>query len=108
MRKIFYITAVICITIITIWSMNFGCAVKQKSGQENTILKSGTVRFIDLEGGFYGIIGDDGKKYDPINLSREFQVDGLPVRFEAKVRDDVAAIRMWGTPIEIVEIERIK
>lgn len=105
MRKTLYLTAVMCITI---WSMSSGCAIKQKREQENTILRSGTVRFIDLEGGFYGIIGDDGKKYDPVNLSQEFQVDGLPVRFEAKIRGDVASIRMWGTPIEIVKIEKVR
>ncbi|HEX3035703.1 MAG TPA: hypothetical protein VHT73_11335 [Thermodesulfobacteriota bacterium] len=105
MRKILYLTAAICIFI---WSMNLGCAIKREKERENTILKRGTVRFIDLEGGFYGIIGDDGKKYDPINLSQEFQVDGLPVRFEAEVRDDVAAMRMWGTPIEIVRIEKLE
>lgn len=97
--------AAICIII---WSLNPGCVIYQKKKQGNTVLKRGTVRFIDLEGGFYGIIGDDGKKYDPINLSREFQIDGLPVHFEAKVRDDVATIRMWGTPIEILKIEKLE
>ena len=105
MIKTLYKTAAICIFV---WSMNPGCAIKQKKGQEDIILKRGTVRFIDLEGGFYGIIGDDGKKYDPVNLSQEFQVDGLPVRFKAKVRDDVASIRMWGTPVEIVTIEKLE
>ncbi len=68
---------------------------------------TGTVRFIPIEGGFYGIVGNDGEHYDPINLGKEFQVDGLRVRFEAKKRDDQASFHMWGTLIEIINIERI-
>src|SRR3972149_7387718 len=62
---------------------------------------TGTVRFNPIEGGFYGIVGDYGEHYDPINLGKEFQVDGLSVRFEAKKRDDLASFHMWGTLIEI-------
>ncbi|MBI4101636.1 MAG: hypothetical protein HY443_01580 [Candidatus Nealsonbacteria bacterium] len=66
----------------------------------------GTVRFVDLERGFYGIEGDDGKKYDPINLAPEFQQNGLRVEISAKERKDVASIHMWGTIVEIVKIKR--
>ncbi len=68
---------------------------------------TGTVRFNSIEGGFYGIVGDNGENYDPINLGKEFQVDGLRVRFEAKKRDDLASFHMWGTLIEIINIERL-
>ena len=67
---------------------------------------TGTVRYIRIEGGFYGIIGDDGGKYLPLNLPKEFKVDGLRVRFTAKVRN-VATIYMWGVPVEILSIERL-
>ena len=72
---------------------------------EDIVRGTGTVKFINLEGGFYGIIGDDGKNYDPINLSQEFHEDCLSVRFEAKIRDDLAGIHMWGTIVEITRIE---
>jgi len=68
----------------------------------------GTVKFLDFEGGFYGIISDNGENYDPINLSKEFQVDGLRVRFDARKRDNMASFHMWGTIIEIINIERIE
>lgn len=70
------------------------------------ITDEGTVKYIGLEGGFYGIIGTKGN-YDPINLPRAFAVDGLKVRFVAKVRDDMGSIHMWGTLIEIIKIEKI-
>jgi heat shock protein HslJ len=68
---------------------------------------TGTVRWRELEGGFYAIDADDGRKFEPLNLSRDFRVDGLRVRVIAKPRPDMASIRMYGTPIEIVRISRL-
>jgi len=72
---------------------------------EDIIEASGTVRFIELEGGFYGIVDDDGNKYDPTNLRDEFQEDGLRVKFSFKILTDTVSTHMWGTLIEVTEIE---
>ena len=69
---------------------------------------TGTVRYIDLEGGFYGIIGDDGKKYLPIDLDQQYKTDGLKVRFRFKARRDVMTITMWGIPVEVLVIDKIE
>ena len=68
---------------------------------------SGTITHENLEGGFYGIVGDDGKKYEPLNLDAKYQKDGLRVAFEAVVATDVATVRMWGTPVNLTEVEEI-
>jgi len=68
----------------------------------------GTIEFVGLEGGFYGIVGDDGKRYDPMNLGQQFREDGLRIRFEAKIRKDVASFHMWGTIVEITKIEKLE
>jgi hypothetical protein len=65
-----------------------------------------TVRFQDLEGGFYGLVTDDGQRYDPINLPREFQEDGLRVHVVARVREDMASVHAWGVLVEISSIRR--
>ena len=70
-----------------------------------TITKTGTVVFVDLEGGFFGIICEDGERYDPINLGWDYREDGLEVEFTAMIRDDLETTRMWGTTIEIIEID---
>ena len=70
-----------------------------------TIIETGEVQYIDLEGGFYGIITDDGEHYEPNNLASEFMVDDLQISFKAKVMKDQVSFRMWGTIIEILEIE---
>lgn len=71
------------------------------------ISETGTVRYVDLEGGFFGIVGDSGKRYEAIGLGREFQKDGLRVRFVAKERDDLASVRQWGVIIELVKVEKL-
>ncbi len=66
---------------------------------------SGTVTYQDLEGGFYGIAGDDGKKYLPLNLDPQYRIDGMRVSFEYEEASDIATIQMWGTPVRITFIE---
>ena len=64
---------------------------------------TGTIVFNDFEGGFWGIEGDDGKKYCPVELPIEFQIEGLKVRVEMK-RAAVMSFQMWGIHVEITEI----
>ncbi len=64
----------------------------------------GTVVRKRIEGGFFAIEGDDGKKYNPINLAESFRKDGLKVQVTARLRMDVMSIHMHGAIIEIVEI----
>jgi hypothetical protein len=66
---------------------------------------TGTVKHLRFEGGFYGIVGSDGAKYDPVNLPKEFQKDGLQVRFQVKEKKGMMGIHMWGKIVEIVKIE---
>lgn len=69
---------------------------------------TGTINHINLEGGFYGLVADNGRKYLPKDLAREFKVDGLRVRFQVKILTGVATIYMWGTPVEVLSIERLQ
>lgn len=63
----------------------------------------GHVVYNSFEGGFYGLTAGD-KKYDPLQLPREFQSDGMKVRVRARTRDWVSG-RNWGRMIHVVEIE---
>lgn len=73
--------------------------------KENIVTETGTVAFLNFEGGFFGIIGDNGKHYDPINWNSEFKIDGLRVHFTAKIRPDLLSFHMWGTIVEILTIQ---
>jgi hypothetical protein len=94
------------LAVITILFLSVLVLASAGCGSSSRISGKGTVRFVTLEGGFYGIVADNGHHYDPINLDEELQEDGLRVRFKAE-RRDVASIHMWGQLIEIVEIEKI-
>ena len=70
-----------------------------------TLEIQGTVVYKDLEGGFFAIDGDDGQKYNPVNLAESFRKDGLKVKVTARPDADAMTVHMYGTVIEIVEIQ---
>lgn len=72
---------------------------------EGTFEILGTVRFKDLEGGFFAIDADDGRKYDPTNLPETYRKDGLRVRLRARPRTGIAGFRMYGQIIDVITIE---
>lgn len=84
-----------------------GCSSTQRNGDGDILEGTGTVQYIELEGGFYGIVGDDGRQYDPVDLDEAYKEDGLRVHFRARTVEDMASIRMWGTIVNLVSIERI-
>ena len=97
MKRTLYLTILSALAAVILL---IGCAGAVVSG-------AGTVQYIDVEDGFYGIIGDDGENYDPINLTQEFQVDGLRVWFQANVREDDNSTHMWGKTVKISSIIKL-
>jgi hypothetical protein len=67
---------------------------------------TGILVYEDLEGGFWGIVGNDGSRYE---LDHEPPADvaepGLMVEAELEQTGSVT-IRQWGTPVRIVKITR--
>lgn len=100
LRTISLLVILFCMIILSGLS---GCLFKDKDIVEG----SGTITYINLEGGFYGIVADDGEHYVPINLPQEFKVDGLRVRFKGKIRDDLVSIYMCGTLLELIYIKKL-
>ena len=76
-----------------------------QNSNQNLIYGTGIITYISLEGGFFGIISDDGNKYDPINLEPQFEIDGLRVIFIGQILD-LFSIHMWGRIIRILFIQR--
>jgi hypothetical protein len=81
---------------------------KTSAPSENQINTTGTVRFQEIEGGFWGIVADDGRKFDPMGLDAKFQKEGLRVRFEATPDADRMSTHMWGTIVSLSHIEVLK
>lgn len=81
-----------------------GCTGTPDTG---SFTATGTVTYVDLEGGFYGIVTDDGTRYLPLDLPGEYRTDGMRVTVTAVPAKDTVTIQQWGTPIEITEIEEV-
>jgi hypothetical protein len=67
----------------------------------------GTITYVGLEGGFWGIMTEDGRKFDPVDLPDKFKKNGLKVRVKLRPRDDLAGTHMWGQMVEVVEIAEV-
>jgi hypothetical protein len=82
-----------------------GC-VAPSSPSHGTLLIEGKVSHKEIEGGFWAIDADDGRKFTPLNLPTAFQQDNLAVTVRAKFRPDAAGMHMYGVPITILEIKK--
>ena len=66
----------------------------------------GHIAWLDLEGGFWALRGDDQVTYEPLNLPADFRQDGLRVRATVRIRRDVGTYRMVGPVVEVLSIRR--
>lgn len=84
-------------------------AVQEKPRQareQGATAFTGTMSWVELEGGFWGIVTTSGGKYLPTNgVPESLKKDGLPVRGTVNVRKGYMTMQMWGTPVEVVTIE---
>lgn len=78
----------------------------QPTVNDGPIHGKGTVVYLSFEGGFYGIAGDDGENYDPINMPQEFKIQGLRVQFTANFTDYLS-YHMWGYVVKLLSIRRL-
>ena len=61
---------------------------------------TGIVKYQELEGGFWSIIGDDGTEYAPIGMPDQLKHEGRKVSVKASNFEGVSMM-MWGIPITI-------
>jgi uncharacterized secreted protein with C-terminal beta-propeller domain len=69
---------------------------------------TGTVRYIDLEGGFWVIVTDTDVKLDPTNLDEEFQIEGLKITGLYLELTDMVSFHMYGTIAELKNLSTLK
>ncbi|MEL4253124.1 hypothetical protein AAEH72_19125 [Shewanella xiamenensis] len=60
------------------------------------MMLQGTVRYLNLEGGFWGIVADNGQKILPKNLPQEYRKDGIRLSFTALEITGMMTIQQWG------------
>ena len=69
---------------------------------------TGTIVFINVEGGFYGLVSDNGTNYYPTNLEDQFCKSGMRVEFNGTVSKNQSNIVMWGTVIDLDSIRSLE
>jgi hypothetical protein len=57
---------------------------------------------LHLGGGFWGIKGDDGQDYRPINMPAHLKKEGKTVSLKIEEADEGFSIFMWGQSVKIV------
>lgn len=67
----------------------------------------GTVKYISIEGGFYAIYADDGRRFMPRKLGEIHRRHGLVVKVSGKILKDVITTQQHGQVLEIRSIEII-
>ena len=67
----------------------------------------GTVHYIALEGGFYGIITNKGEKLLPLNLDKKYMKHGTIISFSGSYEKDVMTIQQWGKPYRLKNVHFI-
>lgn len=102
--KILGLGLLLIIMSISIPSSVISLVNNSDNSYKDLIYSTGVIKYIPLEGGFFGIISDDGNHYDPINLPPDFENDGLTVIFIGEILNLVSA-HMWGRIIRIFSIQ---
>lgn len=86
-----FLLTISCLTLLA-------CA----TGKDKT---SGTITYLDFEGGFYGIITEDNTKLLPINLDEAYWINGKKIKFNYTEKTDMMSIHQWGILVEISGID---
>ena len=67
-----------------------------------------TVKYLNFEGGFYGLVSSTGEKLLPMNLAKEYQLEGTKLKVKGQLIKDMMTIQQWGEPFKITDVELIK
>lgn len=67
---------------------------------------SGTLRYIDLEGGTWLLVGDDGRKYQ-LEAAPEGLAAGSRVEVDGEAQTDRMSFQMAGTPFRVKSARKL-
>ncbi|GAC13532.1 hypothetical protein [Aliiglaciecola lipolytica] len=77
--------------------------------QEDTemLTITGTIVHKNLEGGFFGLDANDGKKYMPKGMNKELLRHGMIVQVKGYVLSDVLTFQQYGEVLKVVEAIKV-
>ena len=99
---------IFCFAMLVTMSITALVNADEGTGEQsgNVIQIEGSIKHFSYQGGFYGIEGDDGKTYKPVDMTSNFKVEGVRVKVTAKPIEKEFLLPGWGIPIKILKIER--
>jgi hypothetical protein len=98
------------VTFITVFSMavllmSFAGCASAGNHQTAPAVMTGTVNYLDIEGGCWIIRTDEGKTLYPLNLPRSVRRNGLRVSFTSTPATGTVTSCMAGEPVRLLSIE---
>lgn len=83
-----------------------GAIVTELSEEEEAAMHLiGTIEYQDFEGGFYGFVAKDGKKYTLNKLAKEHRRNGLIVEITAEPMTGMATTTQFGELLNVHDIK---
>ena len=76
----------------------------EPSVQAQTFHLTGTVEYLNVEGGLFAIHASDGTTYNPVNLPDSFKIDKMAIEADARRREDLVSPAMIGPLVELLRI----
>ncbi|WJG08254.1 hypothetical protein [Aliiglaciecola sp. LCG003] len=84
-------------------------ANKDESKQEpaKMLTIKGTIVYKSLEGGFFALDAQDGKKYMPRGMDKSLLKNGMVVEVQGVVLTDVMTFQQYGEVLKVVQAKMI-
>ncbi len=66
----------------------------------------GTVVYVDINGGFWGIETNSGDQFLPVNMPEQLKTEGAKVTLEVN-EIDLMNMYMWGRTVEVISFHTL-
>ncbi len=66
------------------------------------------VIYLDFEGGFYGLVTENGRKLLPMNLAKEYKVADTLLKIKGQKVEGMATTKQWGTLYKLADVQLIQ
>ena len=78
--------------------------VNDMQASDAVLTLKGQVLFQEMEGGFFGFIAEDGKKYTPIGMNKAHLRHGLVIELTGKLLPDMITTTQFG---EVIQVQNV-
>lgn len=68
----------------------------------------GKASYQNIGPGFWGIIGNNGEEYRPVNMPNQLKYDGREVSVKVVPVLEDMSVMMWGEAVRIVAFETLR